>query len=133
MLRLLIQPNCNGDKIVTKGMSPKKYEGSCHCQRIKFTCEFELKQPTVCNCSYCHKRNAILHIVDEITVYQGEAALTCYRFNKMKGAHYFCKHCGIFIYSTPPEPVYPYAISLCTLEDVDWQQLPLTHFNGQSL
>lgn len=110
-----------------------KYLGSCHCQRVKFSCDFELQQPTVCNCSYCSKRNAVLHIVDDITIKEGQAELTCYRFNKKKGAHYFCKHCSIFIYSTPPEPVYPYAISLCTLDNCDWRQLTLLHFDGKSL
>lgn len=110
-----------------------QYTGSCHCQRVKFTCEFELKQPTVCDCSYCSKRNAVMHIVDDITVTEGEEHLTCYKFNKMKGKHHFCKHCSIFIYSTPPEPVYPYAISLCVLEDCDWKNLPIFYFDGKSL
>jgi hypothetical protein len=110
-----------------------KYTGSCHCQQVKFVCDFELQQPTFCNCSYCRKRNAILHIVDDIKVYEGQTELTCYQFNKMKGAHYFCKHCSIFIYSTPPEPVYLYAISLCTLDECDWNKLPLHHFDGITL
>jgi len=110
-----------------------QYTGSCHCQRIKYACEFELKRPTLCNCSYCHKRNAVLHIVDDITILAGEKELTCYQFNTMKGAHYFCKHCGIFVYSIPMKPVYPYAISLCTLDNCDWQSLPVFHFDGQSL
>ena len=110
-----------------------KYTGSCHCQRVKFVCEFELKSPTTCNCSYCSKRNAVLHIVDDIEIYEGQEDVTCYKFNKMIGAHHFCKHCGIFIYSTPPEPVYPYAISLCTLDECEWRHIPLHHFNGKSL
>jgi hypothetical protein len=110
-----------------------QYTGSCHCQRVVFSCDFVLHQPTMCDCSYCSKRNAVLHVVDAITVHKGIEALTCYRFNQMKGAHYFCRHCGIFIYSTPPEPVYPYAISLCTLDDCDWSHLALRHFDGKSL
>ena len=109
------------------------YTGSCHCQKIKFACAFELKQPTICNCSYCTKRHTILHIVDEIKIYEGKKDLTSYTFNKMKGVHHFCKHCGIFIYSIPPEPIYPYAISLYTLDKCDWEHLPLFHFEGRSL
>ncbi len=110
-----------------------QYAGSCHCQKVKFVCEFVLKQPTVCNCSYCSKRNAVMHIVDDVKILEGKNNLTCYQFNKMKGKHYFCKHCSIFIYSTPPEPVYPYAISLCVLDDCDWQHLPIHHFDGKTL
>jgi hypothetical protein len=110
-----------------------KYTGSCHCQKVTFSCDFQLQQPTMCNCSYCSKRNAVLHIVDDIEILNGQEALSCYRFNKMKGAHYFCKYCSIFIYNTPPEPVYPYAISLCTLDDCEWQQLPIHYFDGKPL
>jgi hypothetical protein len=110
-----------------------EYTGSCHCQKVTFRCRFNLKQPTVCDCSYCSKRNAILHIVDDIKIDTGEKELTCYQFNNMKGKHHFCKHCGIFVYSTPPEPVYPYAISLCTLDTCDFSHLALHQFSGQSL
>lgn len=87
----------------------------------------------MCNCSYCSKRNAVMHIVDDVNLLQGRNALTCYRFNQMTGAHYFCKHCSIFIYSIPMKPVYPYAISLCVLDDCDWQQLPIFHYDGKAL
>jgi hypothetical protein len=74
-----------------------------------------------------------MHIVDDVKVIEGEDYLTCYRFNKLKGAHYFCKNCSIFIYSTPPEPVYPYVVSLCVLDNCDWKGLPVRHFDGESL
>lgn len=74
-----------------------------------------------------------MHIVDDIGINQGKEHFACYQFNKMKGRHYFCKDCSIFIYSTPPEPVYPYAISLCVLDDCDWQDLPIFNFDGRSL
>jgi len=110
-----------------------KYSGSCHCQKIRFECQFELKQPTLCNCSYCAKRNAILHVVDNIEIIEGGAHLTCYQFNKMKGEHYFCKYCSIFIYSKPPEPVYPFAVSLCVLDNCNWKKFELSYFNGKIL
>lgn len=55
-----------------------KYKGSCHCEKIKFECTFELNQPTMCDCSYCYKRNAVLHIIDDLNIYQGQSELTCY-------------------------------------------------------
>ncbi len=110
-----------------------KYLGSCHCQKIQFECEFDLKQPTVCNCSYCSKRNAVLHIVDDVQIIKGKEFLTCYRFNTMKGEHHFCSKCSIFIYSKPPVPVYPFVVNLCVLDNCDWQHMPLRHFDGKSL
>lgn len=53
-------------------------------------------------CSYCAKRNAVLHMVDSVKILSGREALTCYRFNKMKGEHYFCGDFSVFICSTPP-------------------------------
>lgn len=85
------------------------------------------------DCSYCAKRNAILHIVDNVNVIEGTDYLTFYKFNKMKGEHHFCKICGIFIYSKPPEPVYPFAVSLCVLDNCDWSKLGLLHFDGKNL
>lgn len=110
-----------------------KYEGSCHCKSVQYYCEFELKEPTYCSCSYCYMRNAPLHVVDDLTVTAGKKSLSTYRFNKMKGIHHFCKNCGIFIYCTPPEPVFPFAISLTTLKNCDWSKLPVNFFNGKDL
>lgn len=39
---------------------------------------------------------------------------------------------SIFVYSTTPEPIYPYAISFCTLDDCDWSHLDIFHFEGKS-
>lgn len=110
-----------------------KYHGTCHCEKVKIECEFELSQPTMCNCSYCSKRNAMLHIVDDLKVLTGSDSLSCYRFNRMDGKHYFCSSCGIFVYSIPPDPIYPYAVNLCILEHCDWRSKEISYFDGQSL
>lgn len=110
-----------------------QYTGSCHCQKVKFICEFELKQPSYCNCSYCAKRNVVHHIANDLKIISGRDSLTFYRFNTMKGEHYFCQHCGVYIYLIPPEPVFPYCINICALENCVWQHLPLHHFDGRSL
>ena len=110
-----------------------KYSGSCHCQAIQFECEFDLSKPALCNCSYCSKRNAIVHVADTVKISSGADNLKCYRFNKMKGEHYFCSECGIFIYLIPPAPMFPYAVNLCALDNCDWRNLPLNHFDGKQL
>jgi len=110
-----------------------KYSGSCHCQAVQFESEFELNTPALCNCSYCSKRNAIVHVTDNVKILRGADQLQCYRFNKMKGQHYFCVNCGIFIYLIPPEPIFPYAVNLCALENCDWKAHDLFHFNGKEM
>lgn len=110
-----------------------KYTGSCHCKRVKFECEFELANPALCNCSYCSMRNAIVHVANTVTINNGQDDLTCYRFNKMIGEHYFCKHCGIFIYLKPPAPIFPFAVNLCALDDCNWKEFDVFHFDGKQL
>ena len=121
-----------GGQLLTRS-NAVQYTGSCHCQKVKFTCEFDLKQPSYCNCSYCAKRNVIHHIADDLKIISGQEELTCYHFYKMKGEHYFCKNCGVYIYLIPPEPVFPYCINICALENCSWRELPLHQFDGNSL
>lgn len=109
-----------------------QYQGSCHCQAVNVSVDFTLQQPITCNCSYCYKRQAPVHIVDELKVNTGIEALSCYRFNSERGEHYFCKHCGIFIYGPTPS-LKSHTINLAILDDCDWESLPLHHFDGKSL
>ena len=78
-------------------------------------------------------RNSIVHVADTVNITNGSEALTCYRFNKMKGEHYFCKYCGIFIYLKPPAPIFPFAVNLCILDNCNWKELDLFHFDGKQL
>lgn len=110
-----------------------KYFGSCHCLAVQFESAFELSNPSLCNCSYCSKRNSIVHLTDNVKILCGEDHLKCYRFNKMKGEHYFCFNCGIFIYLIPPQPIFPYAVNLCALESCDYKSLSLFLFNGKEI
>ena len=114
-----------------------KYTGSCHCQRVQYECDFHLQQPTVCNCSHCFKRNAILHIVDSIEIKTGKEELTRYTFNKMKGAHYFCKHCGVRAFGvgndTPMGKMVGVNIGcLDGLTEKELSQLHITYVDGMN-
>ena len=109
-----------------------KYTGSCHCQKVKFTCEFELKTPIVCNCSFHSMNNATVHVADGITINEGKSDLICYTFNTKKGKHYFCKHCGIYIYGPTPN-LEKHTVNLHTLKDCDWKNLDVYNFDGKAL
>ena len=109
-----------------------KYTGSCHCQKVKFTCELELKTPIVCNCSYHSMNNATVHVADSIIIQEGASDLTCYTFNTMKGNHHFCKHCGVYIYGPTPT-LEKHTVNLRTLKDCDWQKLDVYNFDGKAL
>jgi hypothetical protein len=77
-------------------------------------------------------RNAVFHIVDAIKIHEGQSDLACYTFNTMKGSHYFCKHCSIFIYGPTPN-LEKNTVNLHTLKDCDWKHLEFYNFDGKSL
>jgi hypothetical protein len=76
------------------------HNGSCHCGTIRFTVNAEITELTTCDCSLCVKRNALMaRVTDQaLTVLGGEEALTLYEWNTRRAKHYFCKHCGIYVF-----------------------------------
>src|SRR5262245_54754041 len=79
------------------------YEGSCHCERVRFRVHGELTAATVCNCSMCTKKG-FLHWIVEPRAFEllaGRDDLVTYRFNTGVAEHKFCSHCGIHAFYTP--------------------------------
>ena len=113
----------------------KTYEGGCHCGRVRFRIESEMKSATQCNCSICTKKGVINHRVapERFKVLQGEESLGLYQFNTLTAKHWFCKHCGIPVFSNPRRAPDHYAVNLRCLDDyytvVD--HLEIGHFDGQ--
>ena len=109
------------------------YTGQCHCGRVKFEADFELKRTYQCNCSYCRRRNAVMHRVATVSfrVTQGKDAITLYQFHTRVAKHYFCEHCGIFVYSRLRTSATEYAINLHAIE-VDYSKFPIQQLDGKS-
>lgn len=73
-------------------------EGSCHCEKVKWTYDVPLESVTACNCTLCRRYGALWaygHLPDRITV-QGETK-TYERGSKHNSFH-FCKNCGCIAY-----------------------------------
>ena len=91
-----------------------KYQGSCHCGRVKFEVEGELKQ------------FRLLTPAKDTKVYT---------FNKHFIKHHFCPSCGIHPYAEAADrsgkPMA--AINTRCLEGADLEKLPVKHFDGRSL
>ena len=68
-----------------------KYTGGCHCGKVRFEVDMDLKEVISCNCSMCAKRGSLLAFVPEenFTLLSGEDALTDYQFNKKVIHHLF--------------------------------------------
>jgi hypothetical protein len=79
----------------------RSYQGTCHCQAIRFVFESEeIVEGRRCNCSICIRKGAVVsaryYEPHEFEITKGRDALGLYRFGDHMVNHYFCKHCGIY-------------------------------------
>ena len=70
-----------------------KYKGSCHCGKIAFEAEGEIKSAMACNCSICSRKGSLLWFVprEQLTVLTPEKDIGTYTFNKHVIKHRFCR------------------------------------------
>lgn len=115
-----------------------KYQGSCHCGRVKFEAEGDLKQVLACNCSICSRKGSLLWFIprDKMRLLTPESSLATYTFNKHIIKHRFCAVCGIHTFGEAVDPKSgkpTAAINTRCLEGVDVAALPVQHFDGRKL
>jgi len=74
------------------------YTGSCHCGAVRFEIDTDFPELTMCDCSICRRKNALMVKVHEnqFRLLAGEDFLTEYRFHTQTARHFFCKVCGIY-------------------------------------
>jgi hypothetical protein len=109
------------------------HRGSCHCGRIKFEFDGEVKQAIECNCSICRRKGALWHALGagRLRIVAGEDELGVYRFNTMQAQHYFCPTCGMSPFSHPRLDPAMWVVNLRCVEDVDLGALRRGHFDGE--
>ena len=111
------------------------HEGSCHCGRIAFTLEGEVREAIDCNCSMCRRRGGLLAFFprEALTLTTPEADLGTYRFNRHVLAHHFCPTCGIAPFSEGADPktgAKMVAVNVRCLPDVDLAALTVKPVDG---
>ena len=124
-------------------MTYQRYQGSCHCQGVRYEARFDLAAGSNrCNCSLCSKARAWFPFV--------RASASASRRGG-RASHYewvpasksepfldyaFCSRCGIRLYGTGDAPQMGgrfYAVNVPTLDDVDREALvaaPLRFVDG---
>ena len=109
-----------------------RYRGSCHCGRVAFEVEADIKSVADCNCSYCTKKGALYYEVrpEQLTMLSGEDDLTMYRFKI--AMHYFCKHCGCHPFNRPRADPREYGVNVRCLEGFDLSSVEILPFDGQN-
>lgn len=113
-----------------------KYIGACHCKKVYYEVELDVKDVISCNCSHCHIKGLLLSFAsaDKFKLISGEKDLTSYKFNKKIIDHLFCKHCGVESFSRGKnkEGKDTVAINMRCLDGVDIEKLKLVNFDGKS-
>jgi hypothetical protein len=116
-------------------MSTQLFKGACHCGAVKFEVRTELEPAVRCNCSLCRRRGALMtppFAAGELTILQGEEALTQYQFNSRTAKHFFCKHCGIYPFHQTRRDPRNWRVNIGCLEGVDPYALPAQLVDGAS-
>lgn len=114
------------------------HTGSCHCGRIAFTVEGEIKEAIECNCSMCRRRGSLLAFFprEALTLTSGDGEYETYRFNTQAIAHHFCPTCGIAPFSEGAHPktgAKTAAINVRCVPDVDLSVLTIQQVDGAKL
>lgn len=110
------------------------YQGSCHCQVIRFTVEApEVLEADNCNCSVCSK-SGYLHLIVPLAKFQllsGYDSLVTYTFSSGIAKHKFCKSCGIKPFYYPRSNPDGIDINVHCL-DTDAKAINITNFDGKN-
>lgn len=114
-----------------------KYHGSCHCGRIAFEAEGELKGAMACNCSICQRKGSLMWFIprEDLHLLTPEDAASTYTFNKHAIKHRFCPTCGIHPYgeANSPQGKAMAAINIRCLEGIDLAAIPVQNFDGRAI
>ena len=114
-----------------------RYRGSCHCDKVVFEVEGELKEAVACNCSICSRKGSLLWFVprDQLHVLTPDGDIGTYTFNKHVIEHRFCSICGIHPYAEgiAPSGNRVGAINIRCLEGIELEKIPVQRFDGLSL
>lgn len=114
-----------------------KYKGSCHCGKVSFEAEGEIKAALACNCSMCQRRGSLLWFVprENLRLLSPQDAARTYTFNKHAIKHRFCPNCGIHPYAEAMDrsgnPTV--AVNLRCVEGLDLDAVKVVQFDGRSL
>ena len=111
------------------------YSGSCHCGAVKFEIDTEIIELTMCDCSLCRKKNALMTAVHEsqFKLVAGEDKLTLYQWNTRVARHYFCSVCGIYPFHRKRSMPDHYGINVHCLAGFDPSTVKLRHADGKTM
>lgn len=113
----------------------QSYSGSCHCGAVRFEIETDFPELTMCDCSICRRKNALMVKVHEsrFKLLAGADSLTEYRFNTSTARHFFCKICGIYPFHRKRVTPDNFGINVHCLQDFDPTGIPVRRAVGSAM
>jgi hypothetical protein len=115
-------------------MTKTRYEGGCHCGRVRFIVQADLSAATVCNCSICTMKG-FLHLIvapEDFELVAGQEDLATYQFNTQVAKHHFCRVCGIHPFYVPRSDPDKIDVNVRCLNGVDLKSIRLSTFDGKN-
>jgi len=111
----------------------ERYEGGCHCGRVRFRATLDLDASVTCNCSMCTKKGFIHVIIapEKFELVSGREELSTYTFNTGTAKHTFCRHCGIHPFYVPRSDPDKIDVNARCLDAVDPAALRTQPFDGR--
>jgi len=113
----------------------QRYSGRCHCGAVRFEVETNFPEHTMCDCSICRMKNALMVKVHEskFKLLAGEQALAEYSVHSNTAIHYFCKVCGIYPFHRKRVTPDNFGINVHCLEDLNPTGIPVRQAIGAAL
>ncbi len=113
----------------------KTFKGSCHCQAVTFEVDTDLEELTICDCSICVRKNALMVKVLEsaLRLLSGQDRLTTYTFHTHTAQHYFCSVCGIYPFHRKRDAPDHFGVNVYCLEGFDPKGIPVRATNGKGM
>jgi len=114
-----------------------KYQGNCHCGKVRFEVESEpVTKGLRCNCSICKRKGAMMspftYAPDKLKI-KGRENLGLYQFGSKVAKHYFCKNCGIYTFHETMRVPGHFRFNLGCVDELDTFELNFEVFDGKSL
>lgn len=113
-------------------MTKARFDGGCHCGRVRFVVHADLSTAAVCNCSICVKKGFVHLIVSpsDFDLVSGQDDLTTYSFNTGIAKHHFCRVCGMHPFYVPRSDPDKIDVNIRCLDGVDLDSLKPASFDG---
>ena len=116
-------------------MTKNQIKGQCHCGKVKFSINCELKELRRCNCTLCKRKGTVMTFVEvkDLQIKSGSEQLTKYQYHTKVAEHFFCKICGINTHNKRRTNPNAFGVNVGCLDgfDMSWIQNVSDFTNGQ--